>query len=412
MRKGQTKRVWTPEQKSEIVHKHLDDHKAADLVTHLIPFDSTMEVPVGHVPDVKHLYLKVTGFDELVGYVPVDAAQISPFKVDAVSDVQTADITYGRQTVQLKYKVIDRAEEVTKLNADIVALNVAGLTKDDKAAVYALADRYDALSVAERTGISDENKTKLASAKETIEFLLYPTLAGSKIVFEETFDSEASEDIFTTDRTLTHTSYKGNWYVENGTMLQYFVDDSARTTSFQAATVVEDECWKIKSVSVDVQFVDRDVWGGLIIPYGERSFYRFIISDKVSSSGSYYSRIYLYKNAMSLNYVAVKGAEDRFQPGQWYNLKIVFDDDMIRCYVDDNLVLESEDKIDAPNDEKMSVGTVGLYSTEGFGRFDNLVVRGEEAEGSLQPEAAIRDAEDYTDDFNDETAGKDPSHWL
>lgn len=26
VRKGQTKRVWTPEQKSEIVHKHLDDH--------------------------------------------------------------------------------------------------------------------------------------------------------------------------------------------------------------------------------------------------------------------------------------------------------------------------------------------------------------------------------------------------
>ena len=26
MRKGQIKRVWTPEQKSEIVHKHLDDH--------------------------------------------------------------------------------------------------------------------------------------------------------------------------------------------------------------------------------------------------------------------------------------------------------------------------------------------------------------------------------------------------
>ena len=26
VRKGQTKRVWTAEQKSEIVHKHLDDH--------------------------------------------------------------------------------------------------------------------------------------------------------------------------------------------------------------------------------------------------------------------------------------------------------------------------------------------------------------------------------------------------
>ena len=26
MRKGQKKRMWTPEQKAEIVHKHLDDH--------------------------------------------------------------------------------------------------------------------------------------------------------------------------------------------------------------------------------------------------------------------------------------------------------------------------------------------------------------------------------------------------
>lgn len=26
MRKGQTKRVWAPEQKAEIVHKHLDEH--------------------------------------------------------------------------------------------------------------------------------------------------------------------------------------------------------------------------------------------------------------------------------------------------------------------------------------------------------------------------------------------------
>ena len=28
MRKGQKKRVWTPEQKAEIVYKHLNDHAA------------------------------------------------------------------------------------------------------------------------------------------------------------------------------------------------------------------------------------------------------------------------------------------------------------------------------------------------------------------------------------------------
>ena len=26
LKKGQKKRVWTPEQKAEIVHKHLDEH--------------------------------------------------------------------------------------------------------------------------------------------------------------------------------------------------------------------------------------------------------------------------------------------------------------------------------------------------------------------------------------------------
>ena len=26
MKKGQTRRVWTPKQKAQIVHKHLDDH--------------------------------------------------------------------------------------------------------------------------------------------------------------------------------------------------------------------------------------------------------------------------------------------------------------------------------------------------------------------------------------------------
>ena len=26
MKKGQAKRVWTPEQKAEIIHKHLDEH--------------------------------------------------------------------------------------------------------------------------------------------------------------------------------------------------------------------------------------------------------------------------------------------------------------------------------------------------------------------------------------------------
>ena len=42
VRKGQTKRVWTPEQKSEIVHKHLDDHISVRILEREYTADRSM----------------------------------------------------------------------------------------------------------------------------------------------------------------------------------------------------------------------------------------------------------------------------------------------------------------------------------------------------------------------------------
>ena len=42
MRKGETKRVWTPEQKSEIVYKHLDDHISVRTLEKEYTEDSSM----------------------------------------------------------------------------------------------------------------------------------------------------------------------------------------------------------------------------------------------------------------------------------------------------------------------------------------------------------------------------------
>ena len=42
VRKGQKKRVWTPEQKSEIVHKHLDEHISVRTLEKIYSADRSM----------------------------------------------------------------------------------------------------------------------------------------------------------------------------------------------------------------------------------------------------------------------------------------------------------------------------------------------------------------------------------
>ena len=56
MRKGETKRVWTPEQKSEIVHKHLDDHISVRTLEKEYTEDSSMICRWG-----KNILLKTNG---------------------------------------------------------------------------------------------------------------------------------------------------------------------------------------------------------------------------------------------------------------------------------------------------------------------------------------------------------------
>ena len=42
MRKGQKKRIWTPEQKSEIVHKHIDEHISLGALSKAYSADKSM----------------------------------------------------------------------------------------------------------------------------------------------------------------------------------------------------------------------------------------------------------------------------------------------------------------------------------------------------------------------------------
>ena len=114
--------------------------KASDLKDHLVAFADVMEVPAGHTPDLKHLYLMVEMYDGSTRIVPVDMAEVGEFAVDSLGE-KAVTVTYLRSAVEIPYKVIDRSQMVAQLDADLNAFDASALTKDDKAAVYALSDR-------------------------------------------------------------------------------------------------------------------------------------------------------------------------------------------------------------------------------------------------------------------------------
>ena len=383
------------------------DKKLGD---YLVPFDGTIEVPVGRTPEIKYLYVKATFFNGDVKYVPVDTLIPAGFDVDTVGE-KTAIISYLNIDAELKYKVVDRSAMIAELVQNISALNVQALTIDDKEEVYALEDIYNDLTPAEKETIADAVKQKLADASETIELLVYPELVGSQIAFEDRFDTADSTKQYNSATDYTADKTVGYWYVENGNLLHYSADDSVRSTGMCSSIRLDNRNFEVTSISVDVQVIDRDVWVGLDFHANGLDRYRFYFCDKTSikntETGKYGNRVDLYKGSTRIT--REWKYEDFWQPGEWVNLRVTYVDGIIRCYIDDVLWVEYADSTNP-----LASGSFGVVSAEGWTRYDNLVVRGVEKDAESTSNKINTDLEpkDYTDDFEDETAGKSPSHWI
>ena len=391
----------------EDTNKNGNDVKLGD---YLKAFVDAIEVPVGRTPDIKHLYLKAEFFNGDVKYIPVDMVQVEDFHVDSLGE-NTATVSYLNKTAELKYKVIDRSATIAQMVQDINALNLTALTIDDKAAVYALEDIYNDLTPAEKATVDVAVKEKLVAASEKIEFLVYPELAGTQIVFRDDFDTLASAKLYNSSTGFTGDRNDGYWSIENGTLVQYSPDDSVRTGTLLASARLENRNFVVTSISVDVQIIDRDVWVGLDFHANIGERYRFYICDKAnmynSETKKYGNRIDLNKNGTRM--IREWKYEDLWQPGEWINLRATYIDGVVRCYIDDVLWIEYEDTTNP-----LSSGSVGLVSAEGWTKFDNLVVRGVDlsAEGTADKYNTNLEPKDYFDDFNDETDGQSPSHWI
>ena len=372
---------------------------------------TSLDVPVGNTPDFIGLALNLTYTNGKTKTVQLDSTAYS--QVDCSTEGrQTAVFEYLNETFTLQLDIVRRTQLIETLNRSLGALDPSAVTLNDKEELYKLSRTYDDLSAIEKADISDFNKERLEKALKNLEILLFPELKHSKVVFKDTFDTKESDSRYDSSVSVTGDRNNGYWYTQNGRFYQYSQFDEYRSASFAARAILKDKNFEITSVSADVQVIDPNIFLGIDACYGNGDYFEFYITDKTNIGGG--NRIQLFKNGRMIASTVETDSEKWFKPGVWYNLRITLADGMVRCYVDDILRLETTNlDPEKPADTPLTTGTVGIRNTEGWGIFDNLTVWGRELPyvSGKAPMPQLTPGK-YTDNFEDEVAGTNPSHWI
>ncbi len=370
-----------------------------------------IQVPLGKVPDVAKLWLKI-GEDEII---PLDTLVIGQLDGSTVG-VKTADVIYDGRVVKLYYEVVNRSEQITNLINGITALQAPEqLVSGDAAAVEALYRQFVDLSALEKATVEAATVEKLMAAREAILDLQYEEDLGN-IIFTDTFDSSESEKLYTNDYNVTGQADVGNWYVVNGEMLQYDTNQVNQPTDFTAANMLLEKNFQVSSVSVDVQFMEAYAWVGFMFNMENREWYTLRITDNAKNNRLVLNKVGYATETYTTYTKTVDPTFEGFQVGQWYNLRVtVSETGLIRCYVDGRLWFEHQDVESADAGAVRSNGTVALIASENWVKYDNLEVRGVElpyVAADNMHENTDLPQQNYTDDFEDETVDSNPSHWV
>lgn len=345
-------------------------------------------------------------------YVPLAMGMIEGFD-NTVPGTQDVMVNYLGETASIKITVIDRRAELEQLAEDIAGIDIETLTAADNQAVYALKRRYGDFTPNELKSLPGFSvmRRHLLDSLGKIEILLYPQLAGFDPVHEDDFTLNDDKYVYRYDME----AYSNPWTYREGAFYSEESDDGLKENNTAAVDVPMSE---IAGISGDIKLTNENVYAGFYIGLSSTNSYLVRFTNKNQSNHQAYSVI-INKDTCKNNFkqsllcaqsepvTEIDGleltAEDLMD--QWHNLRVIADRSTSNLYVyfDDVLILTytDTDVLGIPN-----YGYVALRVT-GDAWFDNVIVRGTLAEPQEAGEPNY-----YDDDFEDEAAGENPSHWL
>lgn len=195
--------------------------------------------------------------------------------------------------------------------------------------------------------------------------------------YEDDFEYRDYEDDYLTSRGMAPrytTDQSGAFEVEatdNGNVLMQKInyDNKGKEwgSSSEPVTTLGDDRWQNYTVSIDAHFTDNPVESTKVNYVGVGA--RYILANNDYSGYSVRLTVegscILMKDRSELQQITL----DNFDADAWHNLKISVQDNVIKAYVDDELLIEYVDEANVVNS-----GRVSICSSYQNNYFDNLKV--------------------------------------
>ncbi len=330
-----------------------------------------------------------------------DYSHLSQYR-DFEMGVTDVTLKYEGLQTTLKVEVTTRPEYV----ADFAAMVQKLTGTSTKQEVQAVEAYFNTLSPWEVEQLAAEVYKKYCDAVARIEKATYPQLENSDLLQQETF---SIDDLTSSRWDLKYESTVGQWDIRNG----YIINEQKRFDLSGSGWVVSNQVHgQIHCISADVMMLYSGVYVAIASNICADGYYYVRLTNKVADEQgrtTYAVQLFKYSGGhirLAETYTEIHGIDVR--EGKWNNLKLFSQDGLLTVYMDGKEILSYNDS-DSPY--KLTEGRVGFRVAENDGKYDNLRVWGTATDWPQEYQKQITPTV-FKDDFSDETAGKNPSHWI
>lgn len=317
--------------------------------------------------------------------------------------VHEMDVTFAGTTRSVLVTVQERPEYIQEVAQEIETFSTS-IDAGNVDAFLSLKKKFDALSPYEVGSIDAATVEKYKELLHSYDVYIAPELAGETLQENSTLRS----DVLKTWGISIEGNNAGKWFQTNGLLYQAQLAYGKSLTSWKCPDVYGN----ISGISADIAVFSDMMYAGVGINVGKDGYYHARLANTALDENNepLYELQFYRKNSSGHTQVQsiILEAYDIFvERGQWYTILLTQKDNMICVYFDGQLLIQFEE-----TNQLYKLGEAGVRISQGDAIVDNVRVYGTKQERINSDSADLIEPTTYTDDFEDETVNKDPSHWV
>ena len=331
--------------------------------------------------------------------VALTQEMIGPFSNTELGK-HSVDITYSGDTLPIEVNVLARPEYVADVKTQMEGF-ADTVDASNRAAFLELKALYDTLTPYEASGISAELMQKYEHLLRDYDYLVAPELVGQQMLSSELFNDDTNVQYWGD----SVEDDQGRWIQMNGIFYQAQLPYSRSGNGWKCPT----NYGSITGISADIMCLADRMHAGVAINVGKDGYYHCRISSTTLDEDNLpvWEFQFLRKGAtghVKMVTIVTEGYGFDIGADTWFNLMLTMENDIVNAYLNGELIYTYRE-----TEQIFNLGEAGVRVSTGDALVDNVRVYGTEVVRDEKP--VDIEPSYYTDDFEDEADGKDPSHW-